>query len=207
MWKPVHDMLSNLGYTQIIILMTLESTVFPVPSELVVPPAAYRAFHGELNIILVVLCSTLGSLIGATINYLLGLLLGRKIIYYLAETRIARLMFINKAKIIKAEMYFNKYGKSSTFIGRLVPGIRHLISIPAGISGMPFIPFAFYTALGAFVWTSVLAVLGYWVGANIPLLTFYYKQISYVLIVVFILFIIYLGIKTLSKKRKNQTTP
>jgi membrane protein DedA with SNARE-associated domain len=204
MWNIIHSLLSNLGYPQIIILMAMESTFLPVPSELVVPPAAYRAYNGDLNIVLVVLCSTLGSLLGATINYLLGLLLGRSLIHYLADTKVAHLLLINKEKVIKAEQYFIHYGKSSTFIGRLVPGVRHLISIPAGISKMHYLSFALFTVLGSFIWSSVLAVLGYVAGANKNLLHLLYKDIKLIFFALFALFIVFLIYKGLQIRKRRK---
>ncbi|HNX00240.1 MAG TPA: DedA family protein [Candidatus Cloacimonadota bacterium] len=202
MWSFIKTLLKQLGYPQIIVLMTMESTFLPVPSELVVPPAAYRCSQGEMNLLLVILCSTLGSLIGATINYLLGYFLGRSIIYSLADTKVAKMLFINRGKLEKAEHYFNHYGKSSTFIGRLVPGIRHLISIPAGMAKMPFITFAGFTVLGSFSWSAILGVLGYFFGANQNLLNRYYRQISIVLLGIFVLFVIYLVWIGFRRKKK-----
>jgi membrane protein DedA with SNARE-associated domain len=203
MWKFVQVLLKQLGYPQIVILMAMESTFLPIPSELVVPPAAFRAYQGELNLLLVVLCSTLGSLLGATINYFLGYFLGRKIIYALADTKIAHVMLLNPAKVQKAEDYFNHYGKSSTFIGRLVPGVRHLISIPAGMAKMPYFSFAAFTVLGSFIWSAILGALGYFAGANQDMLHQYYGEISKGLLVIFILFVGYLVWKGL-KKKKNK---
>lgn len=201
MWNFVQTLIKQLGYPQIIILMAMESTFLPIPSELVVPPAAFRAYQGELNLLLVILCSTLGSLIGATINYILGYVLGRKIIYALADTKIAHLVFLNPGKVEKAEEYFNRYGKSSTFIGRLVPGIRHLISIPAGMAKMPFLSFAGFTVLGSFLWSAILGILGYYAGANQDLIKSYYHEISIGFLAVFAIFVLYLVWKG---KRKSK---
>jgi membrane protein DedA with SNARE-associated domain len=203
MLKLIHVLLQTLGYPQILLLMAMESTFLPIPSELVVPPAAYRAYLGELSLVMVVLFSTLGSLLGASFNYFLGKSLGRKVIYYLAGTRIARLLFINPEKIMHAEAYFNHYGKSATFLGRLVPGVRHLISIPAGMARMSYLSFVLYTLLGSFLWSSVLACLGYYFGANQELIENYYHQIGIGLGLVFAVFIIYLVIRN-RKRRKLQ---
>jgi len=204
MWSFIQALLKQLGYPQIVILMAMESTFLPIPSELVVPPAAFKCYNGELSIVLVVLASTLGSLIGATINYFLGYFLGRKIIYSLADTKIAHAMFLNQGKVQKAEDYFNRYGKSSTFIGRLVPGVRHLISIPAGMAKMPYFSFAAFTVLGSFLWSAILGALGYFAGANQGLLHRYYEEISKGLLVIFILFVVYLAWKGIKKKKNSK---
>lgn len=123
--------LSNINYFTITVLMAIESSFVPLPSELVIPPAAYLAVEGKLNLGLIIFFSTVGCIIGALFNYLLSYYLGRRIIYALAESRWARLFFVNRQKVEHAEQYFLKNGNTSTFIGRLLPGIRHLISIPA----------------------------------------------------------------------------
>lgn len=171
---------ANLGYPGIILLMAIESSFIPFPSEVVVPPAAYLAAQGEMNIFLVVLCGIIGSLIGAIFNYFLAMWLGRKVVYSLSRTRIARMLLINETKIKNSEDYFLKFGNISTFLGRLVPAVRQLISIPAGFSKMPFKNFIFFTFLGSGLWTLILAVLGYTLGANQELLNQYYKEISYI---------------------------
>ena len=139
----MHELINNLldiflgiGYPGIVLLMTVESSFIPFPSEVVIPPAAYLAQQGQLNIVYVILAGIAGSLLGAAINYLLALTLGRRIIYALADTKFARILLINGKKIEKAEKYFLKYGTASTFLGRLVPAVRQLISIPAGFSRM-----------------------------------------------------------------------
>lgn len=154
--------LAHLSYGVILFLMTLESTVVPVPSELVVPPAAWlAATEGQLNIFLVILFATLGADLGATINYVLSLWLGRPVVYAFARSRLGHLCLVNEEKIKKAERYFDDHGAAGTFIGRLIPGIRHLISIPAGLARMNFWRFLLYTTLGAGLWNCVLAAIGY----------------------------------------------
>lgn len=181
--------------------MTMESTFLPVPSEIVIPPAAYLAQNGELNLLLVIFFGVLGSTIGAVINYILGLTLGRSIVYSLAASKWTDILFLNEARIKKAEDYFLRYGNSSTFIGRLVPGIRHLISIPAGFTKMNFKNFVFYTVLGSVIWVTLLAILGYEFGANQELIKEYYREICYGAFVLVILFVIYIIYK--NKKAKN----
>lgn len=155
-------LLSNLNYGTIFFLMLLESTVVPVPSELVIAPAAYHAASGNLNIALIILAGTLGADIGATINYLGGYFLGRPIIYRFANSRLGRLCLLNQTKVEKSEKYFDDHGMVATITGRLIPGIRHLISIPAGLAKMKYWQFILYTTLGAGAWNCILATLGWY---------------------------------------------
>src|SRR3989339_329119 len=194
---------SNLGYTGIILLMAVESSFIPFPSEIVVPPAAYLASQGEMDIFLVILSGISGSLIGATLNYFLAMWLGRKVIYSLSRTRIARMLLINEAQIKKSEDLFLKFGNLSTFWGRLIPAVRQLISLPAGFSKMPFKNFIFFTFLGSGLWTVILAVLGYVFGANQEELKQYYKEISVILGATAIIVISLM----VMKKNKNKALP
>lgn len=194
----------NMGYGGIVFLMAVESSFLPMPSELVVPPAAYLAAQGKMNIWLVILASVVGSIIGATFNYYLARFLGRPLIYKLANTRIARLMLIKPSAIKKSEDYFTKYDKSSTFIGRLVPVVRHLISIPAGFVKMPYGSFVLYTFLGSTVWSCILAALGYFFGANEELWHKYFTEISYGLILLAIIFIAWLVFKPKMKTLRER---
>ena len=161
-------LLGNLNYTTIFFLMLLESTVVPVPSELVVSPAAYHAASGNLNVILVVLFATIGADVGASINYVAGYYLGRPIIYKFANSRWGHLCLLNQEKVEKSEKYFYDHGVVATLTGRLIPGIRHLISIPAGLSKMPYWKFLLYTTIGAGVWHSILAALGWYLHSFVP---------------------------------------
>lgn len=158
----------NLTYPTIFLLMLLESTVVPVPSELVVSPAAYHAAGGHLNVLLVILFATIGADVGASINYVAGYFLGRPIIYKFANSRIGHLCLLNQEKVEKSEKYFYDHGVVATLTGRLIPGIRHLISIPAGLSKMPYWKFLLYTTLGAGVWHSILAALGWYLHSFVP---------------------------------------
>ncbi|MCX6796597.1 MAG: DedA family protein [Candidatus Falkowbacteria bacterium] len=185
----------KLGHSGVFFLMTIESSFLPMPSEIIIPPAAYLAQKGELNIWLVIIAGTFGSCLGATINYLIGLTLGRKIIYGLAKTRYAKILLINENRIQRAENYFLQYGNAATFIGRLVPGIRHLISLPAGFIKMPFVNFLTFTFLGSAIWVTVLAILGYLFGANENLIKEYYHEISIAGLFLALGFVIYLGRK------------
>ena len=189
--------MGNINYFTIALLMAIESSFVPFPSEVVIPPAAWKAAQGDLNVGLVVLCGVGGSLLGAVFNYYFALLLGRKLVYSLADTKIAHLLLINRSSVEKSERYFLKYGNSSTFIGRLVPAVRQLISLPAGLSRMNVKAFLFYTALGSGIWTVILAGLGYYLYTQKEVLNRYYEEISWVLIVVGVLFLIYLVAKTM----------
>ena len=164
----ITTLLGNLNYTTIFFLMLLESTVVPVPSELVVSPAAYHAASGNLNMILVVLFATIGADVGASINYVAGYYLGRPIIYKFANSRWGHLCLLNQEKVEKSEKYFYDHGVVATLTGRLIPGIRHLISIPAGLSKMPYWKFLLYTTIGAGVWHSILAALGWYLHSFVP---------------------------------------
>ncbi len=150
--------IENLNEWTIILLMTIESSFIPFPSEIVVPPAAY---FGEMSVIMVVLCATIGADLGAIINYFLAQWIGRPVVYKFADSRIGHLCLLDSDKIARAEQFFNKHGVISTLIGRLVPGVRQLISIPAGLARMNFGKFILYTTIGAGTWNLVLALLGY----------------------------------------------
>lgn len=182
--------------------MTIESSFIPFPSELVIPPAAYLAQQGVLNIYIVIICGVIGSLLGALINYFLALTLGRAVIYRLANTKIAKLLLINEHKIKKSEEYFLKYDKLATFIGRLVFEIRQLISIPAGLAKMNIWNFILYTTLGSLIWNVILAFLGYFFGANQEVFKTYYKEFSIASIIIFIAIIVLILYKKKKKKFK-----
>jgi membrane protein DedA with SNARE-associated domain len=157
--------LDHLNYWTITLLMTIESSFIPFPSEVVVPPAAYKAAVGDsMNVYLVVLFATLGADLGALINYFLAKWLGRPIVYKFANSRFGHMCLIDEAKVQHAEEYFDKHGALSTFIGRLIPAVRQLISIPAGLAKMKFGTFLLYTTLGAGIWNSILAAIGYYLS-------------------------------------------
>ena len=201
---------SNLNYGTIMLLMAVESSFIPFPSEVVVPPAAYFAMHsGELNIYLVVLSATLGALIGATINYFLALWIGLPLVYKFANSRIGHICLIDEAKVLKAEKYFDDHGAVSTFLGRLVPAVRQLISIPAGLARMNFGTFVLFTTLGAGIWNCVLAFLGYWLSTFVPQdelmnqiehYNQYLTWAGYALGILIIVFLAYQGLKKNPKK-------
>lgn len=203
--KVVAWYMDNINYGTITLLMAVESSFIPFPSEVVIPPAAYKASTQEngMNIVLVVIFGTLGALIGATVNYFLALIIGRPIIYKFADSRLGHMLLLSKEKVIKAEEYFVKHGKSSTFIGRLVPAVRQLISIPAGIAKMNFGIFITFTALGAAIWNSVLALLGYIAKGQQDVIEKYSSELSYILLGLGALFVLYLIYNGLKKKKTN----
>ncbi|WP_294533804.1 DedA family protein [uncultured Bacteroides sp.] len=200
--------LDHLNYWTITILMAIESSFIPFPSEVVIPPAAYKsAVNEELNIYLVVLFATVGANIGALINYFLAKWLGRPIVYKFANSRFGHMCLIDEAKVQHAETYFDKHGALSTFVGRLIPAVRQLISIPAGLAQMKLSTFLLYTTLGAGIWNAILAFIGYQLS-NVPgieseeqliaKVTEYSHEIGYAFIAigVFIVgFLIYKGTK------------
>lgn len=155
--------LGHLNYWTILLFMTIESSFVPFPSEVVVPPAAWLAANGQngLNIAGVVIVATVGACLGALINYGLAVLLGRPIVYAFARSRWGHICLINEEKVMQAEKYFDKHGAVSTFFGRLIPAVRQLISIPAGLARIKLSTFVLFTALGAGIWNLVLAIIGY----------------------------------------------
>lgn len=184
----------NMNYYTITLLMTVESSFIPFPSEVVIPPAAYIASKegSNLNIYLVILFGTLGALLGAYINYALAYYLGRPILHKFADSKIGHLLLLSSEKIQKAENYFQTHGKTSTFVGRLIPGIRQLISIPAGLAKMNLITFTLFTFLGAGIWNIILALLGYIAEGQADLINTYSHEIGYGFLgIVVIAFIIY----------------
>ena len=162
------SLLSNLNYGTIFILMLLESTVVPVPSEFVVTPAAYHAAAGQLNVVLVVLFATLGADVGATINYTVAYYVGRPVIYRFANSRLGHMCLLNQEKVERSEKYFDDHGIAATLTGRFVPVIRHLISIPAGLARMNYWKFLLFTTIGAGGWHTVLALMGWYMHSVVP---------------------------------------
>ncbi len=156
-------------YLLVFAFMIIESSFIPFPSEVIVPPAAYLAYtKGDVNIVAVVLIATAGAIVGALINYYLSVWIGRPVVYKFANSRFGHACLIDEAKVRNAEEYFDRHGAISTFIGRLIPAVRQLISIPAGLAKMNIGKFIVFTGLGAMVWNCVLAGLGYWLGKAVP---------------------------------------
>ena len=200
--------LSHLNYDVVLLFMAVESSFIPFPSEVVVPPAAWKSMTDPgMNILLVVAAATVGADIGALVNYYLSRWLGRPIVYRFANSRIGHICLIDQAAVEKAEQFFRDHGAASTFFGRLVPAVRQLISIPAGLSGMPLRPFLLYTTLGAGIWNAVLATIGYCIfrftdlktpEQVVTLATRYSHEIGYALLAiaaVVVCFLIYKGWK------------
>lgn len=161
----------NANYWFVFIFMVIESSFIPFPSELVVPPAAYLSMQPDsnMNIFVVTIVATAGALVGAIINYYLALWIGRPIVYRFADSRLGHALLIDKEKVNKAEVYFDDHGAISTFVGRLIPAVRQLISIPAGLARMKIGVFMIFTSLGALIWNAILAGLGYLLSTFVPL--------------------------------------
>ena len=196
-WYMVH-----ITYWTIFLLMAIESTFIPFPSELVIPPAAFKAASGDMNIFLVVLAGSLGAIAGSLFNYYLAKLLGRRLLLKFVNTRLAHLMMIDQAGIEKSEKYFLEHGKTSTLIGRLIPGIRHLISIPAGLANMKIRDFILYTAIGATAWNIILALLGYFFYSQQGVFEKYYKEMIVVIVAAGGLYALYLIYMAFTKKKR-----
>lgn len=205
----------NMNYGSVTALMAVESSFIPFPSEVVIPPAAF-VVHNEdsplnvtpfywLNVLLLVLAGTLGALIGALINYFLSLWLGRPVVYAFADSKVGHLLLLSKEKIQKAEAYFNDHGKVSTFVGRFIPAIRQLISIPAGLARMPLLPFVGYTTLGAFLWNMVLALLGVVAHGQADLIHRYSHLLSIVLLALLAAVILFYLIRYLIRRYRRKT--
>ena len=194
---------NNMNYASITMLMAAESSILPVPSEMVIPPAVYIATKpgSDLSIFLIIVFGTIGALIGASFNYIMSMWLGRIIIYKFADSRLGKILLLSSDKIKKSEKFFNDHGKTSTFIGRLIPVVRHLISIPAGLAKMNYLSFLLYTFLGAGLWNIILAALGYFAGENRNLINTYSHEFSYLFLLVGAIMLVWLIIKSLRKKK------
>lgn len=209
--------IDNASYLFVFLFMTVESSFIPFPSEVVVPPAAYLActntgVGADMNIWLVIAFATLGALCGAFINYYLSLWIGRPLVYRFADSRVGHAFLIDRQKVDKAERYFDRHGAISTFIGRLIPAIRQLISIPAGLARMNVGTFALFTGLGALVWNSILAALGYWLSTTVsPAMLFdkveeYNKYLTWAGYGIGILCIIFILYQAFKKKETASTS-
>lgn len=205
---------AHMNYASITALMAVESSFIPFPSEVVIPPAAFVANQPEsvlyatdvylINVLIIVLFGTLGAMIGAIINYGLSVWLGRLIIYKFADSKVGHLLLLSSEKLEKAEAYFREKGNVSTFVGRFIPGIRQLISIPAGLSRMHFGAFLWWTFLGAFVWNCILAALGYFAAGQMDLIKEYSHELSVAILIIVGLVIVYFVAKKIISSRKNQ---
>lgn len=185
------DQIFEFGYPGIFILMAIESSFIPFPSEIVLVPAGYLASQEKMNIVLIAINAIGGSMVGAFINYYLAYFVGRRFLQ-----RFGKYFFISEKTLHKMDVFFEKHGSISTFTGRLVPAVRQLISIPAGLAHMNLVKFSIYTALGAGLWSMVLILLGYFIGENQELINQYLKQITFTIVILVIMFsIIYYKIK------------
>jgi membrane protein DedA with SNARE-associated domain len=195
------EVVGKLGYLGIVAAMFLESSFFPFPSEVVIPPAGYLASQGRMSLWLVIILGTLGSLLGALFNYWISLKLGRPLIL-----RYGRFFGLTPRTYNKAEKYFRKHGEISTFVGRLVPGLRQYISLPAGLARMHLLRFAIFTGLGAGIWVTVLALLGYFIGNNQELLK---KSLHWVTIytAIFLIFIVLLYVWWSRRRSHRRALP
>jgi len=186
----------SFGYIGIFVLMAIESSFIPFPSEIVLIPAGYLAFSGEMDIFLILLSAILGSLVGAYINYFLAKYLGRNFLI-----KYGKLFFISYETLKKLDLFFLKHGAISTFTGRLIPGVRQLISIPAGICRMDLKKFTLYSALGAGIWAFILILIGYFIGENQELIHYYLKEITSFTLILIVLIIFWYY-----KREKNLTS-
>jgi membrane protein DedA with SNARE-associated domain len=191
--------MANLNYLTVALLMAIESTFLPLPSEVVIPFAAYKAAQGQLSVFGVVFFGTVGALCGSLINYFLAKYLGRPLVYKFADYGLGRVFLLSKEKVEHAENYFIRNGRTSTFIGRLVPGVRHLISIPAGLARMNLRDFILYTFVGAGIWNIILAIIGFYLYEIREQI---FPYLGYILLVLGAAFIIYLIIKARRNRKK-----
>jgi membrane protein DedA with SNARE-associated domain len=192
--------MANLNYFTVALLLAIESTFLPLPSEVVVPFAAYKAAQGDLNVFLVILFGTVGALCGSLINYTLAYYLGRPLVYKFADSRLGKVFLLSKEKVVSAEDFFIRNGRTSTFIGRLVPGVRHLISIPAGLAKMNLRDFMLFTFVGAGIWNIILAIIGYYLYEVREQV---FPYIGHILLVMGAVFVIYLIIKARINRKKK----
>ena len=202
---------AHMNYASITALMAVESSFIPFPSEVVIPPAAFVAGQPDsvlcttgnypVDVLLIILFGTLGAMIGAIINYGLSVWLGRIVIYKFADSRLGHLCLLSGEKIQRAEEYFREKGNVSTFVGRFIPGIRQLISIPAGLSRMHFGAFLWWTFLGAFIWNCILAILGYVAAGQMSLIKEYSHELSVAILILLGAVILYYLIRWIIKKR------
>lgn len=197
--------MANLNYWTIYLLMTIESSFIPFPSEIVVPFAAWKAGEGSLSMWGVLFSSTAGAMTGAIINYYLAIWIGRPLLYRLADTKWAHALLITRESVEKSEKYFIKHGKASTFIGRLVPAVRQLISIPAGLARMHLGTFLLYTFLGATIWNIILAVIGFYAYDKREFILPYLDWIMYGVGALFVLWLAWKGYQVYRKRRNSVT--
>jgi len=191
--------IKSMGYPGIFLLMAMESSVIPIPSEVVMPPAGYLAQQGQMSMTLAILCGTAGSLVGAYANYFAAHFLGRPLLL-----KYGKYVFITEEKFAKVEIFFLKHGEISTFIGRMLPVVRHLISLPAGLAGMNHLKFSLYTLLGAGIWVTVLTCIGYFIGDNQDLIMKYsHHALGIVLLVSSLIVLVYVKMQRRNGARQE----
>jgi len=194
--ETIVQYIGDMGYLGIFLLMFLESTFFPFPSEIIMIPAGYLAYKGEMNVYIVVFVGILGSVTGALFNYYLAIHFGRAFIL-----KYGKYFFIKEETLDKLEAFFIKHGELSTFNGRLIPGIRQLISLPAGLARMNIAKFSFYSGLGAGIWVIVLVVIGYLLGSNEELISEYLRSATLIALLCVLLITIFYVVR--NKRRKE----
>ena len=193
--ETIVQYIGDMGYWGIFLLMFLESTFFPFPSEIIMVPAGYLAYKGEMNLYIVVLIGILGSLLGALLNYYIAMFFGRKFIL-----KYGKYFFIKEETLNKLDKFFENHGEISTFTGRLIPGIRQLISLPAGLSKMNLFKFSLFTAIGAGIWVIVLVAVGYVVGSNEELISEYLKSATLIALISVVFITLFYIVRNRRKK-------
>lgn len=204
--------LDNLNYWVVMLFMAIESSFIPFPSEVIVPPAAWKAMdpNSQLSFVMVIVVATLGADLGALINYYIAKWLGRPIVYRFANSRLGHMCLIDQEKVEKAEEYFRKHGAASTIFGRLVPAVRQLISIPAGLAGMHLGKFLLYTTIGAGIWNTVLALIGWSIYKYTDYKTTedvyhqatkYSHELGYIILAVAVVVVLFIAYKGIRKKK------
>jgi membrane protein DedA with SNARE-associated domain len=197
------ESIGAMGYPGIFLLMAMESSIIPIPSELIMPPAGYLAQAGKMDMLTAILCGTFGSLFGAYANYFAARYLGRPLLL-----RYGRYVWITEEKFMRVETFFLRHGEISTFIGRLLPVVRHLISLPAGLAGMNHLKFSLYTLLGAGIWVTILTWIGYFIGSNQELIVKYSHQALYaVLALSALLVVVYVKLQRKREGLRKGTEP
>lgn len=179
LFLKITELVSYFGYFGIFLMTMIESTFVPIPAEVTLIPAGYLVSQGEMNFFVVLFVSTFGTLCGSLLNYAIAFKYGRVLLI-----NYGKYFFLNEGKLHNIELFFQKYGAVSTFIGRLLPGIKHFISFPAGLGKMPLKEFSIYTLLGGALWSLILILLGYVLGENAELIKVYLKEINFLLFVI-----------------------
>jgi membrane protein DedA with SNARE-associated domain len=189
--------ITTFGYAGVFIMMVLESMVFPAPSELIMPFAGFIASQGDFNLVLVIVVSTVGSIVGSIFSYYIGKLWGTKLVI-----RYGKYILVREEDLHKTEEWFNRHGEVTIFVFRLVPVVRHLISLVAGVAEMDVKRFTIYTLAGAAVWNSIMAYLGFYLGSNWHLITNYVDEISWVIVALIVIAVVWFIVRHLVKRKQ-----